>query len=551
MSSLPPKRILCHAPSTGALERLSKAVLAARESEPTAAALEWHFHSAIESISADLAASYVNLVVFDLHGVSSADLAQHAGTLFDCLDRLDRGEDIEARFAFDRILVLLPIDSSAGIDELVLRLGARGVRAVCRLDGALGDAAFGATLTAAVHALLVARRKGRRALCASGGGITGIYFELGALKCLDDALGTPGLEAFDMYFGISAGAVVTGPLSVGYTIDDAMAAIAGVPGGRMPPLDLRLFRLGHVDAPSFTRRAALAARTTAAAVRSAFTGRRHDRGESLLFDYAGLIAAPFRADRFERMLRDMLSAPGTTNDFRRLPRPLYIGATDQDERSHVLFGDETHDHVPISLAIQASLSINPAFSATRIDGRYYEDGAITRTSNFIEAIRRDATLVLVVDPFVPYVTREPGFADRRGMLYNIDQDVRTISYTRYEAARSWVLRQHPEVSAYTFVPGNRARRLLSVNPMDHRPFLEIWRGAYLSAAARLEAIEHRFAGDLRAHGLGFDLAPVRAVVERLEATETPSLADFFPNGRVTPKRTPFCLEETSAPPGRP
>lgn len=155
-------------------------------------------------------------------------------------------------------------------------------------------------------------------------------------------------------------------------------------------------------------------------------------------------------------------------------------------------------------------------------------------------------LIVVVDPFVPYVARDPGFADRRGMLYNIDQDVRTISYTRYEAARSWVLRQHPEVSAYTFVPGNRARRLLSVNPMDHRPFLEIWRGAYLSTAARLESIEHRFAGDLRAHGLGFDLAPVRAVVERLEATETPSLADFFPNGRVTPRRTPFCLDSAAA-----
>jgi hypothetical protein len=49
------------------------------------------------------------------------------------------------------------------------------------------------------------------------------------------------------------------------------------------------------------------------------------------------------------------------------------------------------------------------------------------------------------------------------MLCNIDQDIRTISYTsstsytRYETTRNWVLRQHPEVSSYTFVPANRSR----------------------------------------------------------------------------------------------
>jgi hypothetical protein len=44
-------------------------------------------------------------------------------------------------------------------------------------------------------------------------------------------------------------------------------------------------------------------------------------------------------------------------------------------------------------------------------------------------------------------------------------------------ARNWVLRKHPHVSSYTFVPANRLRRLISQNPMDHRPYLEIWRGA--------------------------------------------------------------------------
>src|SRR5262249_37304993 len=157
--------------------------------------------------------------------------------------------------------------------------------------------------------------------------------------------------------------------------------------------------------------------------------------EELLFEYADLVAPPFHADRFERTLRRILEAPGATNDFRRLPRPLFVGATDQDRRQHVLFGDEEHQNVPISLAIEASLSINPAFPAANSAGRYYEDGAVTRPSNFVEAIRRGATLVLVLDPFVPFIARTPGFADRRGVLYNLDQDIRTVSYTRYETTR--------------------------------------------------------------------------------------------------------------------
>ena len=43
------------------------------------------------------------------------------------------------------------------------------------------------------------------------------------------------MNSFDMYFGISAGAVVTGVIAMGYSVDEFMAALAGVPGGRICP----------------------------------------------------------------------------------------------------------------------------------------------------------------------------------------------------------------------------------------------------------------------------------------------------------------------------
>jgi len=550
------KRILCYSPAPAGFERMCVAMARASGSPGPADVVRWdgmssrwHARASGEMLLADLASHYVNLIVLDLRAPDDAALASHAAAAFDILTALDRTDDVEGRFAFDRIVALLPARLSPVIDDIVLHLGARGVRSVVRApsdqDDSAADTELAASMLAEVTRLLRARKKGRRAMCASGGGVTGVYFELGAMKCLDDCLGPEGVNGFDMYFGISAGAVVSGPLAVGYSVDELMAAVAGVPGGRVSRIDLRLFRLGHVDAPSFGRRLALATRTTAAALWSALTGRRSEEDEALIFDYADLIAAPFRADRFERFLRDVLSAPGATNDFRELTRPLYVGATDQDARAHVLFGDEQHADVPISRAIQASLSINPAFSATRIGDRFYEDGAVTRTSNFVEAIRCGATFIVVVDPFVPYVARDPGFADRRGMLYNIDQDVRTISYTRYETTRNWVLRQHPEVSSYTFVPANRLRRLMSINPMNHRPYLEIWRGAYLSTFNRLKTIEHRFGGDVTAHGARFDLTRAAEVAAQLDKNRLPALADFFPGRNVVLKQPPLCLESVA------
>jgi predicted acylesterase/phospholipase RssA len=547
----PTKRVLVHSPDLRQFDALQAALRALTGDAPDdpiawgGLRLSCDCHAAPEALLAAVAREYVNLLVLDLRAprTPGAHTTVHARART-LLEALDRTEDVEDRYAFHRILALVGGPADDASDALVRDLGQWGVGAVLR-DPGFGDPAvdpsvFARALLDRVTTMVQTRTPGKRALCAAGGGITGIFFELGALKCLDDCLVGGGVNDFDLYFGISAGAVVTAPLVIGYSVDEFMAAIAHVPGGRIAPLDLRLFQLGHVDLPGFARRAGLALRTAAGGVRSLLRGGDHDdTRDQLLFDYADLVAPPFRTDRLEQMLRAVLEAPGGTNDFRRLPRPLFIGTTDQDERRHVLFGDEDHRDVPISRAIQASLSINPAFSSTRIDGRYFEDGAITRTSNFVEAIRRGADLIFVLDPFLPYISRAPGLNHRRGILYNLDQDVRTISYTRYETTRNSVLRQHPEVSSYTFVPPNRLRQLISTNPMDHRPYLEIWRGAYLGTLARLQHIAHRVAGDLGTHGLALDFSRADAVAQRLVARRPAAFADFFPDGRIALKIPPL------------
>jgi len=493
---------------------------------------------------------FFNLVLIDLRdgGEPAARLDADFKKVVRLLDMMEEEHDVERRYGFHRILTMISGGNPMEVDRMITALGARGVGRVvrdfstCHLDGECmrlpATSRFGRTIVEEIVRMTTARKAGKVALCASGGGVTGIYFEMGALKCLDDCLPPGALNSLDMYFGISAGAVISGILAAGYTIDEFMASIAGYGGKRVPAVSLSLLRFSHLNLRTFSAPFERLLKGLGSSVMDVFRGKSPLSLETLFLQYTNLLSAPFQADGFEKMLRRLFASPGSSNDFRKLPHRLYIGATDQDSREHVLFGERPFDHVPISEAIQASISINPAFTSTRIGDRHYVDGAVTRTSNFVEAIKKGATLIFAFDPFVPYVSKTPGFAEERGILYNADQDIRTLSFTRFEKTRGWVMRRHPEVSLFAFLPANRLRKLMSVNPMDHRPYYQVWRGAYLSTLQRIRSMKHRMEGDFAAHGLAFDTSRAEAVARRLEATENPTLADFFPDGKVALRRRP-------------
>ncbi len=543
------KRLLYYAPGQPehTLERALSEVLAAKRltaADATHASVvdpDWLVCTTTAGVHTAISGEYVDLVILDLRAKNRRS-SESMSEGFSLLDDLDHPDDVEARYAFHRIVALVADEDPVAVDGWVADLGARGVGTILREHPEMEPRSkYEARVADQLAKLLAPRVEGKTALAASGGGITGIYFELGALKCIDDCINV-SVNDFDLFFGISAGAVVSGILAAGYSVDEFMAALAGHPGGRVPELDLQLFKLGHVNFPDMSRRLLAGTDMFWKALYSVIWRRELPRINDLFLDYSTLIGPPFRSDGFERILRDIFDQPGSTNDFRKLRRPLFVGATDQDLRRHVLFGHDSVNHIPISQAIQASLSVHPAFSSVEIEDRYYEDGAVTRTSDFIEAIQRGAKLVFVLDPFVPYVSHQPGAINRQGVLYNIDQDIRALSYTRFSNTRNWVLRQHPEVSTYTFLPSNRVRRLLSANPMDHRPYLAIWRGAYLSTFQRIQRLHHRMRGDLAAHGIKLDLARAQAIAERLEFTHDPAFADFFPDGKVVIQQPPLNAE---------
>ncbi len=503
-----------------------------------------------------LQSTYMNLFIMDLRwdpGMTDEEFDSNIRKAFDLIAQLDSSHDLEARYGFHRIVALVSGPNPEQVDDIIARLGYEGIGRILRQyelgEAEQGNAKFIERVQDVIIELLFSPpRRRRTALCLAGGGITGIYYEIGALKCIDDCLRAntaplPVINNFDMYFGISAGAVISGILTAGYSLEELMAAIANIDVGRIPPISLELMRIQNFNYVDIFHRLKIATTATADVFWKTLTLQEKPALDTLWNKYSEVLGPPFHSGHLENIVSDILTARGATNNFRELPRGLYIGATDQDAKKHVLFGSEDFDHIPISKAIQASISIHPAFSSVKIRGRYYEDGAVTKTSNFAEAIKRGASLVLVLDPFLPFVSRKVGYAHGKGLLYNLDQDIRTLSFTRFANTRNWVLRKHPDVRSYTFVPSNRLRQLLSSNPMDHKPYLEIWRGAYLSTYRRINAIFHRMRGDFNAHGLLFDKEIADVVAQQLETTEELSFEDFFPERIVEIRQPPLSLQQ--------
>lgn len=514
------------------------------------ARLTWLPVHDMEAAKQMLGTAFLNMIIIDLRWTE--DPVEHEdriGRARALLSMLDEVEDVEERYGFHRILVLVSGPDGNRIDQLLVELGGRGIRHVLKqrkFRADESDLQFASRLLDKVLELILAPRSQCTALCAAGGGITAIYFELGVLKCLDDSLVGGTVNDFDMYFGISAGAVVTSLLANGFAPEEFMAALVGLEDNRIKPVDLSMVRLGHLNLSDMRWRLGVAAKESLRAAGHVLRGGQRPTIDSIFLGATSLVGTPFRSDAYEVLLSEILTSPGATNDFRRLRRPLYVGATNQDTRRHVLWGDEQHLDVPISKAVQGSLSINPAFGAVEIDGAWYEDGAVTRTSNFTQAIKRGADLLIVLDPFVPYHSKEPGFSNARGMLYNIDQNVRSLSYTRYEIGRNHALRRQPEVRSYTLLPNNRLRRLLSVNPMDHRIFLEVFRGSYLATLRRIDAVRHRLHGDLALHGITLETGPAEEIGRRLEAAgDKLRFDDFFIDGEVALRRPRLSLERRS------
>lgn len=346
-------------------------------------------------------------------------------------------------------------------------------------------------------------RRSRIGLALAGGGPLGAFYEIGALVALSEAVDGLELTDLDVYVGVSSGALIAAslangiePLDMGVVfIDNAAPEFPVSPSMFLrPALDEYRRRLGAL--PGLLADLARSSlqipwRGTWAAALEPF-GRLLPTG---VFDNRPL----------ERFVRDLFDAPGRTNDFRQLRRPLYVLATDLDAGTAARFGERDRDAIPISRAIQASTALPGLYPPVQIGGRTYVDGALMRTLHASVALEAGADLVLCVNPLVAYDAYATGHRhtdlEAGGLPVVMSQTFRALIQSRMQVGMAAYRRSHPHADMLLLEPDRSDDAMFFVNVFKYSDRRRLVEHCYERTRADLRARAGRLAPLLARHGL--------------------------------------------------
>jgi len=284
------------------------------------------------------------------------------------------------------------------------------------------------------------RRKPRSriGIAIAGGGPIGGMYELGTLRALDDALEGIDLTRLDVYVGVSSGSFLAAGLANGLSTAEMCRIFIT---GDSRPVRFRPETFLRPAFLEYARRAAALPRALLQWLGDVATRPLDTNWSDLIGRFGALIPTGlFDNEAVERFLRHVFEAHGRSNDFRQLPRKLFVIAVDLDNGATTRFGARGYDHVPISRAGQASAALPGLYPPVEIDGRWYVDGALRRTLHASVAMDEDVDLVFGLNPLVPFdasLAQQQGRAVPRSLIDSglpmvLSQTFRTLLKSRMQ-----------------------------------------------------------------------------------------------------------------------
>jgi predicted acylesterase/phospholipase RssA len=378
------------------------------------------------------------------------------------------------------------------------------------------------------------RRGDKTALVLGGGGFTGGVYEIGALRALDLLAVNRTINEFDVYVGTSAGSFVAGMVANGITPEEMMRVLNNaLPSPITRPTLRTLLR------PNYS---GWASRLVQLPLRIGGTLRHvaANRGEVSVVDIVtglaeGLPTGVYHNRGIEQYIREVVSDPGRTNDFRELDRELLITATDLDTCERIVLGQGEWADVPISEAVAASGALPIVYEPYELRGRELIDGGIISTTNVDIAVEAGAKFIVVVNPMVPFVNdfskRIPtvfGSRVRRvsdmGMTGIGNQAFRLLAHARLHLAiESWQER-FPDVDIILIEPDLSDELMFGTSILDYSSRLKIAKHGFESVTQQLARDYDRYKDIAARHGIEISARRVRKVLDTVEKEETESIS---------------------------
>lgn len=340
------------------------------------------------------------------------------------------------------------------------------------------------------------KRKTKTALCLAGGGITGSMYEVGCLTALDDFFeGAFCVNEFDIFVGVSAGAIISSLVANGYSPHELYRGItqesnSSLDFKRKNIYNLRLTEFIRALAPLFKRLPSL--------LRYGWVNRKH----ATLMDFLSIMQefippGIFSLKNLDKFVSALLYPEGKTNDFRNLKRELYIPAMELDTGQRWVFGEGENDSVPISKAVAASAAIPIFFRPFHINGHDFIDGSTSKVAHLDIAIKHGAKLIVVINPTMPFendLTKVclPTFdgicarLSEKGMGLISDQARRIETKTRFELGLERFKKEHPDIDYIVIQPKSSDEVLFLHSVMDFDSRETVLRYGYNSTMTHLQ-----------------------------------------------------------------
>lgn len=371
---------------------------------------------------------------------------------------------------------------------------------------------------------------GATALVLGGGGITGASYHLGVLNALDAWSDDLRTTEFDIYVGTSAGAVIGACLANGITPGRMIRANLRHASARFPGIGadeiMRPDRRGLIRSAVRWPFGVLGALRRYAG--HPFTTRLID-GLGALAE--GLPPALYTTDGTEQYLRTILGARGRSNVFGKTQRRLFVTATDLDTAQRVVFGEKDAPSALISEAAAASTAIPLLYAPREVGERHYLDGGLRSTTNIDVAISHGATLIVCVNPLVPYVhdvrhllPTATGLPSRhlaqKGFPHIAAQTFRIMAQAQLEKEIELISQSRRDVDIVLIEPRCDDEHLFVFNLMDYASRERIARHAFENVAIDLVTRFPDYKKVLNRHGIKIDrdtlIEQLQGIVEGAE-----------------------------------
>jgi predicted acylesterase/phospholipase RssA len=394
------------------------------------------------------------------------------------------------------------------------------------------------------------KRHPRVALVLAGGAVSGGAFKLGGLIALNRFLRNRKVTDFDLYVGVSAGALIGSFLSAGFSPEELLRGIDGRSlrlnqlkvydfywpawgeyvsrTGRLlrdavtiwPAIGTEMLRhLGAHNVEVKRRFLDFLARPGYGTLERVIGPLVSDMMRGTPIPQAGryLPAGLFETSRLEQFVRTNFARNHVPNDFRILHRErgnsLYIAASNLNTAMGTVFGHDMDHTASISEAVQASVAIPGFYVPVKIRGEEYLDGQIRKTASASFAMHKGANLIILYNPLRPFMNRsryqlKPTVASLSdmGFVTVVDQAVRTMLQTRLYLGLE-KLKLDPDFTGDLILiePTETDAEFFSMNPLSFWNRGTAARHGFNSVRRSLERNATEIQRILSAYGLESDL----------------------------------------------